>query len=164
MITEYCLVKKLHWIFAPRMEETSQATLIGRRKGQSYNSHQSPSSVWKSYILALTRRLMSNYLWTCQFQRRFCVCKYKGSMTKIPSWSSMLNSLRSFCFKCSGLFAHFTDEKLSIRGCHLLGKQLVSGIGNQIQASWLLLRGEVLSVHWEEGAALMAWFGDHCVP
>lgn len=24
--------------------------------------------------------------------------------------------------------------------------------------------GEVLSVHWEEGAALMAWFGDHCVP
>lgn len=121
------------------MEETGQATLIGRRRGQSYSSHQSPFSVWKSYILALTRHLMSNYLWTCQFQQGFCVFKYKGSMTKTPSWSSVLKSLRSLCCKCSGLFAHFTDEKLSIRGCHLPGKQLASGIGIQMQVSWLLL-------------------------
>lgn len=121
------------------MEETGQATLIGRRRGQSYSSHRSPFSVWKSSILALTRHLMSNYLWTCQFQQGFCVFKYTGSMTKTPSWSSVLKSLRSLCFKCSGLFAHFTDEKLSIRGCHLPGKQLASGIGIQMQVSWLLL-------------------------
>lgn len=118
----------------------------------------SSDSVWKSYVLALTRHLMRNCLWTCQFQRGFCVFKDKGSMTETPSWFSVLISLRSLCFNDSSLFTHLMNQRASFT------KEAAGEQSWDSDPGFLTHVGEVLAVHWEWGPALIAQFWDYCVP